>query len=376
MKRILISGGAGFIGSNLTKKLVEKGYVVTILDNLSEQIHGKSSDSVLYDTIKSISRFIKGDVRNKDDWQKAIDNQDAIIHLAAETGTGQSMYEKEKYTDVNIGGTKNLIDLLFNMNHQIQKVVVASSRAIYGEGKYSCNQHGIDFPVQRIESDLLAGKFNPICKQCNRELSLLPTDEETSINPLSYYGETKYEQERILMKMGEDLNIPTVALRYQNVYGPGQSLSNPYTGILSIFSTRMLNGNPVDIYEDGKESRDFVFINDVVDATILALENKNANNESFNVGSGIGTTVEEVAQMLKAKYNSNVDLVISGKFRIGDIRHNIADLTKAKQLLGFEPKVGFAKGILEFVEWVKKQEVQKDKYDESIKELKDKGLMR
>ena len=312
MKRILISGGAGFIGSNLTKKLVEKGYVVTILDNLSEQIHGKSSDSVLYDTIKSISRFIKGDVRNKDDWQKAIDNQDAIIHLAAETGTGQSMYEKEKYTDVNIGGTKNLIDLLFNMNHQIQKVVVASSRAIYGEGKYSCNQHGIDFPVQRIESDLLAGKFNPICKQCNRELSLLPTDEETSINPLSYYGETKYEQERILMKMGEDLNIPTVALRYQNVYGPGQSLSNPYTGILSIFSTRMLNGNPVDIYEDGKESRDFVFINDVVDATILALENKNANNESFNVGSGIGTTVEEVAQMLKAKYNSNVDWLLVG----------------------------------------------------------------
>lgn len=376
MKRILISGGAGFIGSKLTIKLVKKGYVVTILDNLSEQIHGKASDSMLYESVKSISNFIKGDVRNKDDWQKTINNQDAIIHLAAETGTGQSMYEKEKYTEVNIGGTKNLIDVLKYTNHQIQKVIVASSRAIYGEGKYSCNQHGVSFPDERIETDLLAGKFNPICGQCDRELSLLPTDEQARINPLSHYGDTKYQQEELIMKMGNQLNIPTVALRYQNVYGPGQSLSNPYTGILSIFSTRMLNGNYVDIYEDGKESRDFVFINDVVDATILALENKNANHQSFNVGSGVGTTVEEVAKMLKAKYKSNVDLVISGKFRIGDIRHNIADLTKAKQLLGFEPKVDFAAGISKFVEWVLTQEVQKDKYDESIKELKDKGLIK
>jgi len=376
MKRILISGGAGFIGSNLTIKLVEKGYVVTILDNLSEQIHGKASDSVLYKSVKSISNFIKGDVRNKADWEKAINNQDAIIHLASETGTGQSMYEKEKYTDVNIGGTKNLIDVLKHTNHQIQKVIVASSRAIYGEGKYSCNQHGVSFPDERIESDLLAGRFNPICKVCKTELSLLLTDEQARINPLSHYGDTKHKQEELIMKMGENLKIPTVALRYQNVYGPGQSLSNPYTGILSIFSTRMLNGNYVDIYEDGKESRDFVFINDVVDATILALENKNANHQYFNVGSGVGTTVEEVAKMLKAKYKSNVDLVISGKFRIGDIRHNIADLTKAKQLLGFEPKVDFAAGISKFVEWVLTQEVQKDKYDESIKELKDKGLIK
>lgn len=376
MKRILISGGAGFIGSNLTIKLVKKGYVVTILDNLSEQIHGKEVESVLYKSVKSISNFIKGDVRNKADWEKAINNQDAIIHLAAETGTGQSMYEKEKYTEVNIEGTKNLIDILKQMNHQIQKVIVASSRAIYGEGKYSCNQHGVSFPDERKEKDFLAGRFNPICRQCDRELSLLPTDEQARINPLSHYGDTKYQQEELIMKMGDNLKIPTVALRYQNVYGPGQSLSNPYTGILSIFSTRMLNGNNVDIYEDGKESRDFVFINDVVDATVLALENKNANHQSFNVGSGVGTTVKEVAKMLKAKYKSNVDLVVSGKFRIGDIRHNIADLTKSKQLLGFEPNFDFATGISKFVEWVLTQEVQKDKYDESIKELKDKGLIK
>ena len=331
---------------------------------------------MLYKSVKSISNFIKGDVRNKADWEKAINNQDAIIHLAAETGTGQSMYEKEKYTNVNIGGTKNLIDVLKHTNHQIQKVIVASSRAIYGEGKYSCNQHGVSFPDERIESDLLAGRFNPICKVCKTELSLLLTDEQARINPLSHYGDTKYQQEELIMKMGENLKIPTVALRYQNVYGPGQSLSNPYTGILSIFSTRMLNGNNVDVYEDGNESRDFVFINDVVDATVLALENKEANNQSFNVGSGVGTTVEEVAKMLKVKYKSNVDLVVSGKFRIGDIRHNIADLTKAKQLLGFEPKVDFSKGLSKFVEWVLTQKVQEDKYEESIKKLKDKGLMK
>ena len=174
MKRILISGGAGFIGSNLTIKLVKKGYVVTILDNLSEQIHGKEAESVLYKSVKSISNFIKGDVRNKADWEKAINNQDAIIHLAAETGTGQSMYEKEKYTEVNIEGTKNLIDILKQTNHQIQKVIVASSRAIYGEGKYSCNQHGVSFPDERKETDLMAGRFNPICRQCDRNYPYYP----------------------------------------------------------------------------------------------------------------------------------------------------------------------------------------------------------
>lgn len=376
MKRILISGGAGFIGSNLTIKLVEKGYTVTILDNLTEQIHGEPSDSVLYTNVKDISNFIKGDVCNKADWGKAINNQDVVIHLAAETGTAQSMYEKEKYTNVNIGGTKNLIDILESTNHNIQKVIVASSRAVYGEGKYSCKEHGVIFPDERNESDLLAGNFTPICKGCQKELVLLPTDEKARINPLSHYGATKYEQEKLIMQMGERTNISTVALRYQNVYGPGQSLSNPYTGILSIFSTRILNKNNIHIYEDGKESRDFVYIDDVVDATVLALENNKINNQSFNIGSGVATTVEEVAKTLKAQYNSNIDLVATGNFRIGDIRHNIADLKKSKQLLGFVPKVDFATGISKFTDWVLTQEVQEDKYDKSIKELQNKELLK
>jgi len=376
MKKILITGGAGFIGSNLARKLASLGCHITILDNLSKQIHGDKQDSYLYNSIKDISTFIKGDVRNKVDWEKALHGQDAVIHLAAETGTAQSMYEVQKYNNVNVEGTKLLIDILKNKNHQIQKILIASSRAIYGEGKYCCKKHGIIYPEKRNESDLKKGKFNPICDKCKNDLQLLPTDEKSKIHPLSHYGLTKQQQEQMVMQAGNLLKIPSVALRYQNVYGPGQSLSNPYTGILSIFSTRILNGNNIDIYEDGKESRDFVFIDDVVDATILALENNKANHEVFNVGSGVGTTVEEVAQLLKQKYNSNIDLVVNGKFRIGDIRHNIADLTKANEVLGFKPQIDFKSGISKFVDWVKTQEIQQDSYDNSIKELRSKGLIK
>ena len=376
MKNVLITGGAGFIGSNLTKKLVSLGYKVCVLDNLSEQIHGKSQNLTLYNSVKNSSNFILGDVRNKSDWEKAIKGQDVIVHLAAETGTGQSMYEIEKYNNVNVSGTKNLIDLLKNEKHQVKKVLVASSRAIYGEGKYFCKEHGITYPQKRNESDLIKGNFNPVCEKCKVELQLLATDEKSKINPLSHYGVTKYKQEKLIMQMGRALKIPTVALRYQNVYGPGQSLSNPYTGILSIFSTRILNGNNIDIYEDGEESRDFIFIDDVVDATILALENKNANNKVFNIGSGEATTVETIAKILKEKYNSNIKLEVSGKFRIGDIRHNIADLTKVKEALGFDPKVDFSSGISKFVEWVETQEIHEDKYEDSLEELKQKGLIK
>lgn len=376
MKNILITGGAGFIGSNLANKLVSLGYQICILDNLSEQIHGRHQNSTLYNSVKKSSNFILGDVRNKSDWKKAIKGQDAIVHLAAETGTGQSMYEIDKYNNVNVGGTKNLIELLKNEKHQVKKVLVASSRAIYGEGKYLCKEHGITYPQKRNESDLIKRKFNPICAECKVELQMIVTDEKSKINPLSHYGVTKYQQEKLIMQIGRTLKIPTVALRYQNVYGPGQSLSNPYTGILSIFSTRILNGNNIDIYEDGAASRDFIFIDDVVDATILALENKNANNKIFNVGSGEAITVGNVAKILKEKYNSNIKLEVNGKFRAGDIRHNSADLTKVKEALGFEPKVDFSLGISKFVEWVKTQEIHEDKYEDSLAELKQKGLIK
>jgi len=375
MKNILITGGAGFIGSRLCEKLYDKGYNITVLDNLSQQIHGETESS-LFKKIKEKCTFIKGDVRNKEDWKVAIKGQDIVVHLAAETGTGQSMYEVEKYNDVNIMGTAHLLEILANSTHSVKKMIVASSRAIYGEGKYNCKIHGDQYPLQRNEKDMEKGEFNPKCDICNSELNLLSTDENSKIHPSSIYGINKQQQEQMVMLMGDSLGIPAVAFRYQNVFGPGQSLSNPYTGILSIFSTRILNGNNLDIYEDGLESRDFVYIDDVVEATILGIEKEQANGEVFNVGSGVATTVKEVAESLKKFYNSNINISISGKYRLGDIRHNYADLNKVKTLLGFTPKYNFQKGISEFVSWVKTQEVMEDKYEKSVQELKDKGLMK
>jgi len=376
MINILITGGAGFIGSNLTRKLVEKGFKVTVLDNLSKQIHGENQNSTLYSSIKDIATFMQGDVCNKLDWQKALKNQDAVIHLAAETGTGQSMYEISRYNEVNILGTTHLLDILANENHSIKKMIIASSRSIYGEGKYMCKNDGVVYPNQRQDIDMAKGEFNLVCDECNEPLELLATDEDSKVHPSSIYGITKQQQEQMILLIGKTLNIPAVALRYQNVYGPGQSLSNPYTGILSIFSTRLLNGNDIDIYEDGQESRDFVFIDDVVNATILALEKTEANNQIFNVGSGIATSVTEVANSLKSLYNSDVKISVSGKYRLGDIRHNYADLSKIKNALGFSPKFDFILGITSFVNWVKTQEVMEDKYETSIQELKNKGLIK
>ena len=376
MKNILISGGAGFIGSNLTKKLVSKGYNITILDNLSKQIHGKDQKSELYNSIKEISTFILGDVCNEEDWKKSLKGQDAVIHLAAETGTGQSMYEISRYNDVNILGTSHLLDFLANNKNSVKKLIIASSRSIYGEGKYKCENHGVVYPNDRIASNMINGKFDLFCDVCGGELDLMPTDENSMIHPSSIYGITKHQQEQMTLLMGKSLGIPAVALRYQNVYGPGQSLSNPYTGILSIFSTRMFNGNDIDIYEDGEESRDFVFIDDVVEATILALEKEEANHQIFNVGSGEATTVSQVANSLKSLYNSNANISIDGSFRLGDIRHNYADLNKIKNLLGFTAKFDFQTGISRFADWVKTQEVKEDKYKQSLNELKNKGLLK
>lgn len=371
-KNILITGGAGFIGSNLSLKLIEKGYNVTILDNLSPQIH--SENSPLFHSIKDKVNFIFGTVLCYDDWKKALENIDVVVHLAAETGTGQSMYEIEKYTDVNIKGTSIFFDILANEQHSIKKILVASSRAIYGEGKYSCDIHGIVYPTERKSIDMENGDFDPKCSICMRNVELMATDEESKIHPTSIYGITKQVQEQMFMVMGKSLGIPAVAFRYQNVYGAGQSLSNPYTGILSIFSTRIKNGNDITIFEDGLESRDFVYVDDVVEATILGIEKDEANGQVFNVGLGVGIDVLTVANTLLKAYNSNSKITLSGNYRIGDIRHNYADLTKIKERLGFEPKVNFVEGIQRFTTWVNQQKVVEDRYELSIEEMKEKGL--
>lgn len=376
MKHILITGGAGFIGSNLALKLIGKGYSVVVLDSLSPQIHGNNPEttSPLYTSIKDKVHFIKGSVTSRADWVKALEGVDAIVHLAAETGTGQSMYEIQKYTEVNIGGTSLMLDILTNTIHSVKKVVVAASRAIYGEGRYISEEMGYVYPLSRTDEYMSIGDFECKVENCIEPLKLIGTTEDSRIHPTSVYGITKQVQEQLVMCVCPTINIAPVAFRYQNVYGPGQSLSNPYTGILSIFSTRIKNRNPINIFEDGKESRDFVYIDDVVQATILGLEKDSANGHSFNVGTGVATDVLTVANTLIEKYGVSVPVTISGNYRLGDIRHNYADITLASQLLGFNPKWTFSDGIAQFAHWVNQQSVQEDNYEQSIDEMRKKGL--
>jgi dTDP-L-rhamnose 4-epimerase len=376
MKNVLITGGSGFIGSNLSLKLISKGYHVTVLDNLSQQIHGNDfhTTSFLYLSIKDKVHFINGSVTSKDDWMVALKDQHVIVHFAAETGTGQSMYEIGQYVNVNIDGTAIMLDVLANCTHDVKRVIVASSRAIYGEGKYDCPSCGVVYPDARSDEDMKQNIFDCKCPHCRGNIKLLATSENSKIHPTSVYGITKQAQEQLVMTVCPTIGIHPVAFRYQNVYGPGQSLSNPYTGILSIFSTRIKNSNEINIFEDGRESRDFVYIDDVVDATILSIEKEEANGHVFNVGTGIATDVITVAKTLMEKYDIKVPLRISGNYRLGDIRHNFADISLAKQILGFKPKWDFNEGISEFVKWVNGQGIQEDKYELSIKEMREKGL--
>lgn len=375
MKKILITGGAGFIGSNLSLALIKEGHLVTILDNLSPQIHGNDPEnsSPLYKSVKGKVNFINGTVTSKADWEQAIAGQDVIVHFAAETGTGQSMYEIQRYVDVNVNGTAIMMDILANRPHSIKKVIVASSRSIYGEGKYKTTDGNYVYPRHRTPEFMDKGDFE-VKYNGNGALELVATDEESKIHPSSVYGITKQSQEQMIMTVCQSIGIASVALRYQNVYGPGQSLKNPYTGILSIFSTQIKNGNGINIFEDGKESRDFVYIDDVVAATKLAIENDGANNDVFNVGSGVAIDVLTVAKELLANYKADVPLTISGNYRLGDIRHNFADLGKIRAELGFEPNVTFKEGIKRFADWVNSQDVESDSYDASIEELKKRGL--
>jgi dTDP-L-rhamnose 4-epimerase len=368
--KILITGGAGFIGRHLALRLSNDGHQIKIFDNFNPQIH---EQEVVPAEIKNCAEIIKADVRDRGAMKKALIGIDQVVHYAAETGTGQSMYEIQKYVDVNVNGTAIALDLLANEPNSIKKMLIASSRSIYGEGKYRSTELGIVYPKHRISKFMDNGDFE-VKVEGSGPLTLMSTDEESKIHPSSVYGITKQNQEQMIMTVCPTLGIAPVALRYQNVYGPGQSLKNPYTGILSIFSTQIKNGNGINIFEDGKETRDFIFIDDVVDATILGIEKEEANNEIFNVGTGIPTDVIKVAKALIQNYGIDVPITISGNYRIGDIRHNYADLTKITKKLGFKPKFSFDEGLKLFTKWVDKQEVQNDNYEKSIGEMKSKGL--
>lgn len=376
--KVLITGGAGFIGSALARALVARGDQVTVLDNLSPQIHGDSPEnSALLASLPTDVVVVKGDVRLREDWLKVLPGQDVVVHLAAETGTGQSMYEIDRYVDVNVRGTSLFLDLIGNKVQgceSVKRVVVASSRSIYGEGKYK-GANGPVYPGARVDADLRDGVFECRDPQSGDLVVPLPTDEESRIHPSSIYGITKQVQEQLVLVGASAIGIQGIALRYQNVYGPGQSLKNPYTGILSIFSTLLLQGKGINIFEDGKETRDFVFIDDVVAATVAAID-ADVSGQAFNVGTGEATDVITVASALKEAYGRGGEISISGNYRIGDIRHNFADLSRVEAALGYRPRVTFAEGVKRFAAWVLTQQIEDSGYQRSVDEMRAKGLLK
>ena len=377
MSRVLITGGAGFIGSRLAQELSERGHTVTVLDSLLPKIHGPApAQSPLVQRASQHARVLRGDVTSPDDVRAAVRGQDAIVHLAAETGTGESMYQIEHYTRVNVGGTATLLEVLGSDDDRtVQKVLVASSRSIYGEGSYETPDGERVSPDRRHESDLMSGLFD-VTHPGAGPLRMIPTAEDAKLHPSSVYGITKQMQESLVMTVAPTIGVAGVALRYQNVYGPGQSLTNPYTGILSIFSTRIRQGKPINIFEDGLESRDFVYIDDVVTATAEALESDTANDRVFNVGSGVATTVNEVVTELMSALGTQVPVDISGNFRLGDIRHNVADISQIRTALGWSPRVSFAEGLANFVSWVQTQAVTDGGYERSLAEMRQKNLLK
>lgn len=377
MNKVLITGGAGFIGSQLALLMLDRGWRVRVLDNLSEQIHGPDPrrTSALFASIDGRVDFIHGSVTSRDDWARALVDQDVVVHLAAETGTGQSMYLIEKYVDVNVRGTAIMLDMLVNAATTVRKVVIASSRAIYGEGKYHSADLGVVYPPHRNDADMKAGRFEATYPGSG-PLTLLPTDEESRIHPSSVYGITKQVQEQLVMNVCQARGIAGVSFRYQNVYGPGQSLSNPYTGILSIFSNRIRTRQPIIVFEDGFESRDFVFISDTVDATLAGIESSAADGQVFNVGSGRQTTVLEVANKLVELFGISVPVEVSGMYRIGDIRHNVASIEKLQRVLRVSPRVGLEEGLTRFVDWVQQQSITGGNYEGSLTEMRELGLLK
>lgn len=377
MAVVLVTGGAGFIGSRLALRLVAAGHRVRVVDALTPQVHGADpQQSALYRSIAGHVEFVRASVVDRAAMTAALAEVDAIVHLAAETGTGQSMYQIEHYSAVNIGGTTLLLDILANTMHRVKRFVVASSRAVYGEGKYLSAEFGPVYPASRSAADMEAGDFSVKYPGAVTPLQLVATDEDSRLHPSSVYGITKQVQEQMAMTVCPTIGIEPVAFRYQNVFGPGQSLSNPYTGILSIFSTLILNGQPVNVFEDGLESRDFVYVDDVVEATMLGIEHPGAAGGIFNVGTGESTTVLAVVEALGRHLGRQVDARVSGNFRLGDIRHNHACIARIRERLGFAPGWTFDRGIAAFARWVSDVVPPKSTYEHSLEEMRARGLLK
>lgn len=369
-KNILVTGGAGFIGSFLVDRLVKSGHRVTIYDNLEPQVHPKGIPSYL----NKKAQFIKGDVRDYDTFKKAIISSEIIYHLAAAVGVAQSQYEIKRYVDVNIGGTANLMDCLVNTKHNVEKIIVATSMTSYGEGNYQCKKCGIVRPDIRIEDDVKTG-WEPRCPLCDSDIVAVSTDEDATLNAHSIYSLTKMVQEDMILTIGKTYSIPAIALRLFNVFGPRQSLSNPYTGVTAIFISRVKNNHEPVIFEDGLQTRDFISVYDVVRVMEDILETERANYGVFNIGSGEPVTIKDVAKkIIQALGKKDIQPVITEQFRKGDIRHCYANIQRAQKILQFNPRVSFDAGLKDLITWAKDSESE-DLFDRAAEELINKKLM-
>jgi dTDP-L-rhamnose 4-epimerase len=374
--RVLISGGLGFIGLEVAQLLVQQGYSVLLFDNLSPQIHGAIPDLAGIRLLRGAKvEVFRGDVAKPGDWAAALEKVGAVVHLAAETGTAQSMYEISRYTETNAGGTARLLDHLANHRHEVAKVILASSRSVYGEGAYRCPRCGLVYPAARSEERLRSQQWQPACPTCGGAIDAAATPETAMTAPASIYAATKLAQEDLVRVASKALGIPAVIYRFQNVYGEGQSLKNPYTGILSIFSNQLRMGKTIHLYEDGQESRDFVHVSDVARAVALGLTSDGADGATLNVGSGQPTSVEQVALLLGERFGAKAPPLVTGEYRLGDIRHGYADLAAIRACLQFRPEVPLDQGLTRFVEWVKTQPLEPDRLGKAAGELVARGLM-
>ena len=378
--KILITGGAGFIGSRTARALAAQGDTVTILDTFSQQIHGSAAEQATTAArLSGQAEVIRGDVRDAALLGGVVGQHDAVLHLAAETGTGQSMYDIVRYSDVNVTGTAAVLEAAIAPGSRVAKLVVASSRSIYGEGAYRCAAHGLVYPGDRMPAALDAGAFDPVCLRCGEPLAVAPTPETAPLAPASVYAATKLAQENLVLSVARANGLAAYALRYQNVFGAGQSLANPYTGILSIFAREMLHGRPIEIFEDGHESRDFVHIDDVVAANLAALAESATGVHAINVGTGLGTSVNRVAAELARLLGFAGDIRVSGRYRAGDIRHNVADVALLEAELGLRCGIAFDTGLATFVDWARAELAggpDSDGYARSLAELAGRGLMK
>jgi dTDP-L-rhamnose 4-epimerase len=371
--RVLVTGGAGFIGSHLVDALLERGYEVRVFDNLEPQVHGDRRAAPEY--LDARAELVIGDLRDRAALTRALDGIEVVFHYAAAVGVGQSMYEIHRYAEANTLGGANLLDSLVNSKHEVRKLIVASSMSIYGEGKYECDECGVAYPKLRSDEQLEERDWEMRCPHCGQSMRPLPTDEDKPLYPSSIYAVTKRDHEEMFLCFGRAYQIPTVALRFFNVYGTRQALSNPYTGVAAIFSARIMNGQPPVIYEDGLQSRDFIHVSDIVEGSLLAMEREEADYEVFNVGTGRPVTVLHIAQVLiDGLSDGSMESEVAGQYRKGDIRHCFADIGKIRERLGFVPQVSFEGGISDLTSWVGEQEAV-DKFDVVAKELADKSLL-